>query len=232
LPLLSLSGPFGNPIIATLNFDVALEQIAANNCANIYDGFSRVPDPSIPAPESFLLNESTNLSQLWNTAHNNLCPFIGFPTPHPGSVEIVKLHGSLGRFNIEEGFGDIGNRADLRQNTVYAHLKLPLAQILDASQNDTMRDLAIGGEADCAMRSTVGPVTRKAGAVWLRPNMIFARATKLQSDSLSLCLFGHFSRALARTKNVLVLGYSWSDVHINELIFHAIANGADRCVKK
>jgi hypothetical protein len=142
------------------------------------------------------------------------------------AVELLKLHGSLGWFTIEEGAGDIGNRSDLRQNSVYAHMRLPIDVMARAgNDDDNVQDLAVGGPSDLAMQSAEGWTSRRAGAIWLRPSMVFARATKLHSDALWIDLFGRFSLGLGQAKNVLVVGYSWGDVHINDMLLNALAQG-------
>jgi hypothetical protein len=224
-PLFTMPGPFGYPAICTLNFDLAIERCASDRGLTIFDGFSDGPRRDLPIPSSFEQAESANLVRLWDAARSNLCPYIGFECTPTNSIELIKLHGSIGWFTIEEGCGDIGNRRDLRQNVAYAHMRLPSEAIAVAGLKGEIQDLADGGASDIAMQSKDGPVSRKAGAVWLRPNMVFARATKMRSDPMWVELFGRFSLALTRAKNILVVGYSWGDVHINDALLNAVAQG-------
>ena len=225
-PLLSVTGPFGHPTIATLNFDLAIEQVVSDRELTVFDGFSDAPRLDLPRPQSFEQAESPNLVRLWDTARSNLCPYIGFESVPSGSIELIKLHGSLGWFTIEEGSGDIGNRADLRRNTVYAHMRLPLEVMAFAGNASNIHDLAVGGASDITMQSSDGQVSRKAGVIWLRPNMMFARATKMHLDAMWVELVGRLSLSLTYAQNILVVGYSWGDAHINDILLNAIAQGA------
>lgn len=222
-PLLSILGPFGHPVFASLNFDLALERIVTDYGLKPFDGFSDTPRLDLQRPKSF--EQAESLVRLWDTARSNLCPYFGFESFPSGAVELLKLHGSLGWFTIEEGSGDIGNRADLRQNSVYAHMRLPLEVIARAGKGGNVQNLAVGGPCDLAMQSADGDISRKAGAIWLRPNMVFARATKMHSEALWIDLFGRFTLALACAQNVLVVGYSWGDAHINDMLLNAVAQG-------
>jgi hypothetical protein len=226
VPLLSVPGPFGNPWISTLNFDFTVEQVAQESGFTVFDGFSDTPQSDPSRPITFEQNESGNLMRFWDTARSNLCPYIGFESVPSGSIELIKLHGSLGWFGVEEGSGDIGDRGDMRQNIVYAHMRLPYDAMMRAGKDGHIQDLAVGGEFDIAMKSQGDPVSRKAGAIWLRPSMIFARATKMHSDAMWVELFSRFSNSLSLTKYILVVGYSWGDSHINNAILNAVAQGA------
>lgn len=226
IPLLSVPGPFGHPWISTLNFDLAVEQVACDRGLTIFDGFSDTPRPDLPRPSNFEQAESPKLVRIWDTARSNLCPYVGFESVPSGSIELIKLHGSLGWFSIEEGSGDIGDRGDMRQNTVYAHMRLPYDAMARAGNDGNIQDLAVGGDSDIAMRSKDGQISRKAGSIWLRPSMIFGRATKMHSDTMWIELFARFSLALSCARYVLVVGYSWGDAHINDALLNAIAQGA------
>jgi len=49
---------------------------------------------------------------------------------------------------------------------------------------------------------------------------------KTHPDRLSLDLMATFARLLRASSAILVVGYSWGDPHINDLIFDAVAQGA------
>lgn len=224
-PLLSVPGPFGPPMFASLNFDLALERVVSDCGHKLFDGFCDAPRRNVPRPRTFEETGAPTLIHLWDTACSNLCPYVGFKSVPQDAIELLKLHGSLGWFTIEEGSGDIGNRSDLRQNSVYAHMRLPIEAMERAGKDGNLQHLAVGGPTDLAMRTADGQVSRKAGAIWLRACMVFARATKMHPDALWIDLFGRFALALACAQNVLIVGYSWSDAHINDMLLNAVAQG-------
>ena len=127
---------------------------------------------------------------------------------------------------LEEGGGDIGFRDELRHNTVYKHFRLPYELLWQSEMKNLVDQLASGGSDDPVTRTQKGSLSRKAGAVWVRPYLVFARAMKTHPDRLSLGLMGKFVRLLEKAATVLAIGYSWNDPHINDLIFDAVAGGA------
>ncbi len=224
-PLFNLNGPTSRTApIATLNFDMSIEQLALDCGISLFDGFAKEniehPSPNWNHP---------NLSKLWKTVSNNLIPFVGFENSPPKSTLLLKLHRSLGWFVLEEGTGDIGNREDMRHNSPYQFFRLPYPMLLELKGPNGLLDIDIlvGGEkGDPITHSTEWDnLTRNAGYVSIRPYMIYAVALKAHLDRLSLDLLGTFGRFLSKAKHLLVIGYSWSDPHINDLLLGAVAQG-------
>jgi len=213
-------------VIATLNFDVTVEQIASASSIALWDGFALKPiTPSILPPE-WSETGLENLKALWESVAKNGHEFVGFEHAPADANLLLKLHGSLGWYALEEGGGDIGFRDELRHNTVYKFFRLPYELLWRPEMQDLADQLASGGSDDPVTRTQTGSLSRKAGAVWIRPYLVFARAMKTHPDRLSLDLMAMFARLLERAATVLVIGYSWADSHVNDLIFDAVARGA------
>ena len=61
----------------------------------------------------------------------------------------------------------------------------------------------------------------------MRPYLNFARALKSHPDRLFVALINTFTNLLDNANNILVIGYSWGDPHINDIILDAVARGAN-----
>lgn len=226
-PLFQLRGPekYGC-VIATLNFDVTIEQSASASGVALYDGFASKPIATSTLPPEWSEPGLEKLNALWAAVAENACEFVGFEYAPADANLLLKLHGSLGWYVLEEGGGDIGYRDELRHNTVYKHFRLPYEFMWRPEMQDLVDQLASGGSDDPVTRTQTRSLSRKAGAVWIRPYLVFARAMKAHPDRLSVDLIGTFARLLDRAITVLVIGYSWGDPHVNDLIFDAVARGA------
>jgi len=224
-PLFNVKGPLGKSApIATMNFDVSIEQLARKKDLSLFDGFFSYDSKNILSP--WVGDRFKNLSRLWEAVHSNLLWFKGFEELPSDTTIFLKLHGSLGWYILEEGSGDIGVREELRHNTQYDFLRLPYEYFWDNAWKAHIDDIAIGGPKDPTTQIRDEKVSRKAGALWLRPYMLYALSLKTHPDHLSLELFGTFNKLLKKSRNILVIGYSWSDPHINDLLFGAVAQGA------
>ena len=51
-------------------------------------------------------------------------------------------------------------------------------------------------------------------------------SSKLHPDRLAMELFGRFSRLLQQARNILVIGYSWADPHVNDMLLESLGDGA------
>src|SRR5262245_31506028 len=108
-PLFNLDGPTGRSApIVTLNFDMSVEQLASIRDIPLFDGFGQETDepPMLGWDDDGL----HSLSALWRAVSENLIPFVGFQNAPSNATLLLKLHGSLGWFVLEEGNGDIGTR--------------------------------------------------------------------------------------------------------------------------
>jgi len=225
--LLYLHGPGKDGCaIATLNFDVTVEQIASESSVALWDGFALDLREASIAPAEWNEPGLENLGALWMAVTNNCHEFQGFECAPAGANLLLKLHGSLGWYVLEEGGGDIGSRDELRHNTVYGHFRLPYDNLWRPEMQYLVDQLASGGPNDPVTRAQTRSLSRKAGSLWVRPYLAFARALKAHHDRLSIELMVTFARLLDRAARVLVIGYSWADPHVNDLIFEAVAKGA------
>lgn len=208
-PLLSLHGPAREgAAIATLNFDLTLEQVACASRMGLWDGFGGA---ATTPPPGWGEEGPPTLRELWAAAAEAGEEFIGF-NDAPGDANILlKLHGSLGWYAVEEGDGDIASRDELRHNAAYQYFRLSYDHLLGTGVPDAIGRLV---------------PRRKAGAVWIRPYLAFARALKALPDRLSLSLTATLAQLLDHAAAVLVIGYSWGDPHVNDLILEAVARGA------
>ena len=168
----------------------------------------------------------SSLKALWTAASRNGSEFLGFAAAPKEEHLLLKLHGSLGWYVIEEGGGDIGSRDELRHNTAYAYFRIPYDWLWISEMRGLVAELAAGGPNDPLTKTNGQSLSRKAGALWIRPYLVFARALKTHPDRLSLDLMTTFTRLLESAEVILVIGYSWGDVHINDLIFDAVGRGA------
>lgn len=206
-PLFRLRGPEEYAcVVATLNFDVTIEQTAHESGIAIWDGFEMNPTEKESCPLEWDEPGLENLSSLWRAVTHNSCDFVGFTSAPLNANLLLKIHGSLGWYVLEEGVGDIGSRDELRHNTAYKHFRVPYELLWQ--------------------RDTEGLVSRKAGAIWIRPYLVFARALKAHPERISADLTATFARLLDRSSTILVIGYSWADPHVNDLILDAVARGA------
>jgi hypothetical protein len=205
---------------------MSVEQLASIRDIPVFDGFGQETDepPMLGWDDEGL----HSLSALWRAVSENLIPFVGFQNAPSNATLLLKLHGSLGWFVLEEGNGDIGTREDMRHNTPYQFFRYPYQELLRLEGSGESADvdtLALGGQSDPATRTPQGALTRKAGALWLRPYLLYAIALKAHLNRISLDLLGTFGRLLSQAQYVLVIGYSWSDPHINDLLLGAVAQG-------
>lgn len=225
--LFELPGPAGDGCaIATLNFDLTIEQIASERRILLWDGFAQEPGGANSPPPEWNEPGLENLPKLWDGVGKNGHDFIGFEQAPADSNIFLKLHGSLGWYVLEEGGGDIGARDELRHNTAYRHFRVPNEFFWRPDMQVLVDQLALGGADDPVTRVDEKSLSRKAGAVWVRPYLIFARALKAHPDRLSLELMSKFAELMDKAGAVLVIGYSWGDPHVNDLVFDAVARGA------
>ena len=145
-PLFECAGPEKRGcVIASLNHDPVIEQIASKYGISIYDGFSSKQNYKIPLPEGW--EEVETLKKRWE-AVTEWYEFIGFQeTPEEANL-LLKLHGSLGWYVIEEGNGEIGYRDDLRHNVVYKYFRLPYETFWTPKNQENIIQLATGGTND------------------------------------------------------------------------------------
>lgn len=226
-PLLELEGPkqYGCSI-ATLNHDVTVEQIASTLKIELDDGFDTKSAEISPMPPEWNDQELENLQKLWVSTSKNCHKFIGFRDTPENEHLLLKLHGSLGWFVLEQGVGEIGYRDALRYNTAYKYFRLPYEIFWSPENRDIIDQIATGGDNDPVTRTETGSLSRKAGVVFVRPYLIFARAVKSHPDSLFISLINTFTNLLEKARNILVIGYSWADPHVNDIILDAVARGA------
>jgi len=227
-PLFNLRGPekYGCAI-ATLNHDVALEQIASVSNIVLFDGYKSQRGDTGPFPTVWNEPGLENLIKLWEVSAKNCHDFKGFQKAPEDANLLLKLHGSLGWFVLEEGSGDIGYRDELRHNTVYRYFRIPYELLWLQEMQGIVKQIANGGRNDPVTKTETGFVNRKAGAVWVQPYLIFARALKSHPDRLYIELMTTLTRLLESAGSILVIGYSWGDPHVNDLILNAVARGAN-----
>jgi hypothetical protein len=222
-PVFGLLGPTGNCApIATLNFDHTIEQVALRAGVNLFDGFRADPDHELVDPWH---GADPGAAVLWSGATDYLVPYVGFSADMAHAAPLLKLHGSLGWFAFAEGGGDIGHPPLLRNNTPYGHFRVSrfATCAVQTGEPFDLDAIALGGQV---RPNRPQRMTRKAGQLWLRPFMSFAMAAKVHTDPLSLELLWTFTRYLRAARTIVVIGYSWSDVHINEMLLSAMAQGA------
>ena len=210
--------------IATLNHDVTIEQMASLSKIPIFDGFNSSPTPTSSLPFGWDEQGLVELKNRWEVTAKNSYEFIGFQDAPNEANLLLKLHGSLGWYVMEEGIGDIGFRDELRYNSAYKYFRLPYEKIWTTKKEDVV-DQLVRGLATLIDDQYV--LTQKAGNVWIHPYLVFARATKTHPDSLYLDIMTTFNQLLDNAENILVVGYSWGDPHINDLILDAVARGAN-----
>lgn len=215
-PLFNLESPLPyESAIASLNFDLALEKQAELANLALFDGFAKEP---VDMPTEWHHEELGNLRRRWDHISEIGFDFVGFQDPPPNSHLLLKLHGSLGWFSLEEGSNKIGDDEQRRHNPIYRYFRTPHERWNEGISNID-QVLRVGEFGD-------GKMTRKAGAVWMTPRMAYASGYKAYPDPLNLAVFGTFAALLNRTKYILTIGYSWSDPHVNDLLFSAFAQGA------
>jgi hypothetical protein len=209
-------------VIASLNFDMAIEHLAAVLNAPFTDGF----DSSIrvSTPPDWVDDKLQLARQLWHCVANNCYAFGGFDSRHQAGL-LIKLHGSLAWFTIEEGSGDIGWPDELRYNAVYGYFRLP-HEVFWSEPSVPPRVLAEGGDGDPVTKCEGDSPSRKSGAVWVRPYLVYARALKTHPDRLWLAAVKKWADLIEAAKSIVVVGYSWGDPHINDMTLDAIACGA------
>lgn len=66
------------------------------------------------------------------------------------------------------------------------------------------------------------------GNIELQPFLIFGHGTKIYTIDPFFSLLEHFKNALKKKKYFFVIGYSFFDPHINNLIFNELASSADK----
>jgi hypothetical protein len=222
--LFKLPGPKKHGFtIATLNHDVTIEQTASQSKIPLYDGFNSAPTAISSLPVGWDEQGFEELKKRWETTAKNCYEYIGFQDVPNEANLLLKLHGSLGWYVMEEGIGDIGFRDELRYNSAYKYFRLPYSKIWITKKEDIVEQLVRGL---ATLNNDNYVLTQKAGNVWIQPYLVFARATKTHPDRLILDIMTTFNQLLDNAENILVIGYSWGDPHINDLILDAIARGA------
>ncbi len=213
--LLTLPGPDpATTVICTLNFDLEVERLAKGRGMSVNSGFQRMP--TAPPPPSWY----GQLPALWKYYLRRLESYVGFQTSAEADVELLKIHGSLGWFRMEEGSGDIGWSDVLRDNVRVTTLRFSPDEMLKPGQpihhfSGKEGFGSIDGEE----------ATGKSGAIWLRPDLVFARSRKLVVTGPMLELITRLSHWLGDAARILVVGYAWRDPHINDLILHHVSRG-------
>jgi hypothetical protein len=209
--LFELRGPRDShhPVIATLNFDMSLEREAYERGITFNDGFERF---EVSMPEVWRVPELRELAMRWEHVDSVGRDFVGVKS---GSMSLLKLHGSLGWFVLEEGPGSIAASERQRHNVAYRYFRV-----------DHQRLLATPSLNDAAVLALPSHLSVKAGSVFIRPWMMFARGYKYYPEPPTLELLSAFERALEGAKYMLVIGYSWSDAHVNDALLRALAKGA------
>ncbi len=221
--IFDLPAPDGRPwVVASLNFDMAVEHLAVTLNKALIDGFAQSVDVS--PPPDWAGDEFATVRHLWRCVADNCYPFSGFDYHHDRGL-LLKLHGSLAWFTVEEGGGDIGWPDELRYNATYGHFRLP-HELFWAEPAIPPRVFAEGGDGDPVTKCEGDSPSRKSGAVWVRPYLIYARALKTHPDRLWLAAVKTWADLIEAAKSILVVGYSWGDPHINDMILDAIARGA------
>ncbi len=209
--------------MATLNHDVTIEQIASENKIPLYDGFYSTPTAFSSLPHGWHEAGFEELRKRWEATAKNCYEFQGFQDMPDDANLLLKLHGSLGWYVMEEGIGDIGLRDELRYNSAYKYFRLPYERMWTIKRKDIVEHLVRGL---ATLNDDYNVLTQKAGNVWIQPYLVFARATKTHPDRLYLDIMTTFSQLLDNAEKILVIGYSWGDPHVNDLILDAVARGA------
>lgn len=221
IPLTHLPGPSGSPpTVMTLNFDVAFERALGERGIRFDDGFTSVETEDAPPPPGW--TDQPNLLSFWHAGHRGTYHFAD--APRGESVRLLKLHGSLGWYAIEEGRGAPGSAEMERYDVPFLQFRVPYDWLWTDARSAVPRDLVNG--VAWARHKGIEGLTGKAGVVWLRPQMVFARQLKTHPDPVSVELLAAFARATVGAKALLTVGYSWSDPHINDLVLAAVAGGA------
>ena len=203
--------------IATLNFDVTTEQQAHIAPYNLYDGFRK--RGNLKAPPEWDEQPLHDLFRRWEHISAIGHDFVGFDNC-PGDCHLLlKLHGSIGWYSLEEGADWIGMDVSQRHNPPYRYFRIPYRRFWEQELTSDDQILHVGDYGD-------GTLTRKAGALWMNPHMAYARAYKANPDPLTLELLRIFSKLVDAAKIVMTVGYSWSDAHINDLLLGGVARGA------
>lgn len=203
--------------IATLNFDVTVEQQAELASYKIYDGFRDIAD--LKPPSEWQNHKLEGLVRRWEHISAIGQDFAGFADAPAGEGLLLKLHGSIGWYTLEEGADWIGMQALARHNPVYRFFRVPYRRFWEEDLTEDDQILRVGQYGD-------GTLTRKSGAIWINPYAAFARAYKAYPDPLMLELLRTFSELIDATKTLVTVGYSWSDSHINDLLLGGVARGA------
>jgi hypothetical protein len=211
--LFGLRGPNRQEfVVATVNVDLAIEREALELGIRFADGFG---PPKVEVPAGWESPALDGLARRWRHLSGIARDFVGFDTGTTDGV-VLKPHGSLGWYVLEEGSGTVGERASTRLNVPYRHFRLDYDRVLGS------HDLA-----DTRSLLDLPPdLTEKFGAVWIRPWMAFARGNKLSPDRPALELVATLARLLESARNVLVIGYSWADPHVNDVVLTAVGQGA------
>lgn len=213
--LLGVRGPDSmTTVIGTLNFDLEVERLAKGRSMSVNSGFQRMP--TAPPPPSWY----GPLPELWKYYAQRLESYVGFQNSPEVDVELLKIHGSLGWFRMEEGSGDIGWSDVLRDNVRITTLRFSPDEMLKPGQ--TIHRFS-GKEGFGWMDGKAA--TGKAGAIWLRPDLVFARSRKLVVTGPMLDSMARFSHWLGDAARILVVGYAWRDPHINDLILQHVSRG-------
>ena len=198
---------------------MTVEHLAETSDVQVCDGFVETRGTNMVVPARWHEENLKGLADLWTSVARNLHAFESFGKTGCKN-KLLKLHGSLGWFVVEEGTGDIGDRDELRYNSAFGYFRFPHDTFWKPEIKDKIGTVGL--------RSLIeyGQLKRKAGAIWLQPYLGFARNLKVRPDLLSISIVAEFVRLLEKARNILVVGYSWGDAHVNDLILDAVARGA------
>lgn len=216
IPLLRLPGPKpGTPVVCTLNFDLTVERAAREGDILVSDGFRPATDLSPPSSwhGSFL--------QAWNDLTETFEFYVGFQPLSDIHTELLKIHGSLGWFRIEEGSADVGWSEILRDNVRVSTFRHSPDEMLSGKPIQNF-----SGKNGFVCKSG-RQLTGKMGQVWFRPDMVFARSRKLTPTGPMPASLRRFSERLAAARHLVAVGYGWRDSHINDVIFEQVARGLE-----
>lgn len=217
-PLFSLEGPGRSAsVIATLNFDVTVEQQAHLASCDLYDGF--IAMPNLKPPVEWENAALKNLRRRWEHVTAIGCDFAGFAAAPADLHLLLKLHGSIGWYSLEEGADKIGTDEITRHNPIYRFFRIPNQRFWEEKLVNDDQILRVGEYGDETL-------TRKAGALWINPSIAFARGHKATPDPLTLELLRTFSVLVDAARTVVTVGYSWADAHVNDLLLGGVARGA------
>jgi hypothetical protein len=217
--LLNLRGPVNHKsIICTLNFDLVVEQLALLENLKVIDGFDRLE--YVPHPTSWF----GQLVDSWNDIIDTFETYHGFNDVKSNEhhLELLKLHGSLGWFTIDEGNGEVGWSDILREKIRLLTFRYSFADLINSA--DPIEKFSGKNGHLC---KSGRHLTGKMGAIWIRPALIFAQAKKFFPHKHTLDYFQRFSQWMENAKYLVVIGYGWQDTHINDMVLENVSRGLE-----